>query len=80
MTEHICATCRWAEWEMTRHKPPRVNPHRLGVCNYSEDDAVKLLPVAHRSVYLRAHVLVPPFAWGLRRTDTRECPAWEPKP
>jgi hypothetical protein len=30
----LCETCIYAEWEMTKHKKPKINKKKPGVCKY----------------------------------------------
>lgn len=30
MSQHNCLNCKWAEWPMTKHKKPRINPSEPG--------------------------------------------------
>jgi len=33
----ICETCKYAEWEMTNHKIPKINKKKPGECKYQID-------------------------------------------
>lgn len=30
-----CRNCKWANWQMTNHNPPRINIQAFGKCSYS---------------------------------------------
>ena len=34
MSQNICINCKWAQWQMTKHLPPRVKPRKSGLCLY----------------------------------------------
>ena len=63
-----CATCKWAQFEMTKHTPPRINSKHYGQCNWPVPAVV---PVA-RSMkeFNRTHksCIWPPETG---------CPVWE---
>jgi hypothetical protein len=40
-----CNNCRHAEWQLTKHKPPRVNKHLLGKCHLDARALFAALPV-----------------------------------
>ena len=29
-----CANCKWASFQMTNHRPPRINPKYVGECKF----------------------------------------------
>jgi hypothetical protein len=79
-----CLTCKYAKWEYTNHKVPRINKNQYGVCNYkvSEVDLFKLLPAiklitGNRNETLR-NINLSSTLWYDRIPDT--CAVWEAKP
>lgn len=72
-----CTNCRFAEWRMTEHNPPRINRYWPGRCLYN----VPPLPLPKSIDYNEVHRVV-----GLRyrqailsTTPYRDCPVWEAK-
>lgn len=34
MAMNVCRNCKWAQWQMTAHNPPRVKKAAYGHCTY----------------------------------------------
>jgi hypothetical protein len=73
---NICRNCKWAEWAMTNHNPPRVNKRQYGKCLYPMDRVA--VPV---SIYRNLHTN--PVSEASKRaiwfTDKNACRVWESK-
>ncbi len=67
-----CATCRWGQFEMTKHNPPRIRPCRAGTCQY--DTRQIRLPLSVSYAWNRA--LRKEYIWP----HYSDCPCWEAKP
>ncbi len=67
----ICRTCKYANFPMTRHNPPRVKDHCAGTCGYfsREENLKKIdLPLTH-AIYAKKDYIFP--------YPKEECPVWE---
>jgi hypothetical protein len=70
-----CGTCKWATFEMTKHKPPRFSKDAVSQCSWPMPE---MIPLPHsitkaygfRSSYFRNSVV--PNQW-------EDCPTWTPK-
>lgn len=74
---NICRNCKWAEWHMTKHQPPRVNPRLPGKCAYPVTRVA--LPVAMlRGLHFfnGIHDGMKSAVWW---TDEHPCRVWEKK-
>lgn len=61
-----CATCKYARFEMTNHKPPRINSNKYGACDWPIPVFTVALSVINAGT-LRVHI------WA----DMSDCPVWE---
>lgn len=66
-----CTTCKWGRFEMTNHKPPRINPTRSGKCLYPEERIALPFSITKAYGFSLYRCAVWPHLAG--------CPTWEPK-
>lgn len=64
-----CSNCRWGEFTMTKHSPPRINPAVYGECRYSLPP-LPLVPLCVEVKYLNKEVI-----WS----SYTGCPVWAAK-
>lgn len=67
-----CGTCKWAQFKMTNHTPPRVNPRQYGSCKWP---VPQLIPLARCLTSLAPQHAHRSVIWA---NDTG-CPVWESK-
>lgn len=68
-TPRTCRSCRWARWHLRMDGSP--HPHVIGQCVYEFPEIT--LPLCAEVPKW------PPYRYGIRWSDTRECPCWEEK-
>ena len=56
---NICRQCKWAVWEMTKHKPPRISAF-FGRCDYPPSAAKQLVPYSYQGRVLYADRRIDP--------------------
>lgn len=69
-----CKTCKWAKFEMTKSAKPRPRKFARGFCEWPIPEK-PIIPISISDQWdftMRKG--------GIWPDDTRECPAWEPKP
>ena len=66
----ICCTCKFGEFSMTKHNPPRLVRNVVGVCHWVAPK-MPLVPFCY-SLELR-------HARHIWWDETTTCPTWEPK-
>jgi hypothetical protein len=70
-----CKTCKWAVFEMTKHKPPRVNEKYVGRCEWPVPEMVAL-PLSITGITGR---FVDELYKGAILAGLEGCPVWEGK-
>lgn len=67
-----CATCKWAAFQTTNHRPPRINVKQYGQCSWPVPERVA---VARCITSISTHNAHRSVIWA---KDTG-CPVWTPK-
>ncbi len=73
-----CLTCRWARWETTHHKKPRINLRKSGQCLYPMTRVA--LPLSFRLGYgntVTAELLEQSKQWLVPTCPLENCRVWE---
>jgi hypothetical protein len=69
-----CNNCRHAEWQLTKHKPPRVNKRDPGRCRVPHADIFAVLPISILENY--SDLSRECIRWD--REHDRPCPFFKP--
>ena len=67
-----CGSCKWAQFEMTKHDPPRINTQFAGRCFWPEPPQVLALSITTAYGYQAEHYR------NAINASMRGCPTWEP--
>lgn len=64
-----CLNCKWAEWAMTNHKPPRINKNKPGKCTAAFPESK--IPLSIKASHFRSAI------WA--SSPYEDCPTFQPK-